>query len=490
MAKNKSKKGTGLWLLALIILINPNVHTFDILPDFIAFFIIASKLSYSAVRAPYFAEARSAFLKLAALSLAKIPAFIIVTNVRSNNVSDGDISALLALCLCVIEIWLSASAISNLFLGLFHLGERSEARTLISEFPTSRITKHKSTPEALRAFAYVFVSLKCAGYTLPEMLLLSKAVLTGSTQKVFNPARLYPYALILSMLIVLVVGIVFASRSYKYIKAIAAEGQFTSAVDSLTSESMLSELETKLKIKNIRFALLLFTIASLFSIDARFDNLSGVNLVPRIFFIIILLWASKRLTLFTSQSALRPSTVITGIFAILASSLSWLFDALFLDKYSYADIAVIPAVRDKYIMVVILYFIEALAISLFLLLVTRLIVDFARNNTGISKDSDRYSRTDEKYHSILTRKIYIWFGFGVAMMTSKALDSLLKYFSDLKISGVVEDTSSYGSGVVGMITVTPIPFWGVVVFALSVLFIGYSMYLFKLLFDESEMKYI
>ena len=76
MAKQK-KKEASLIVLALVFLFNPNIQVIDILPDFVAFFIFARLLEKPALMAPYFEEARSSALKLAVISLAKIPAFML-----------------------------------------------------------------------------------------------------------------------------------------------------------------------------------------------------------------------------------------------------------------------------------------------------------------------------------------------------------------------------------------------------------------------------
>ena len=59
---------------ALVLLCNPNIHVIDILPDFIAYFIIFSLLSEAADLAPHFAQARDSAKKLALIGLFKIPA--------------------------------------------------------------------------------------------------------------------------------------------------------------------------------------------------------------------------------------------------------------------------------------------------------------------------------------------------------------------------------------------------------------------------------
>ena len=69
--------------IALILLCNPNIHIIDILPDFIAYFLIFSVVCEAAGLSPHFAEARDAAKRLAILGLFKIPASFLAMAARS-----------------------------------------------------------------------------------------------------------------------------------------------------------------------------------------------------------------------------------------------------------------------------------------------------------------------------------------------------------------------------------------------------------------------
>ena len=95
-AKSMKNVKYGWLIFALIMLFNPNLQLIDILPDFIGFFILAKFIERAADAAPYFEEARAAFVKLGYISLAKIPALFVIVLVRSKNTLDNDIIALFA----------------------------------------------------------------------------------------------------------------------------------------------------------------------------------------------------------------------------------------------------------------------------------------------------------------------------------------------------------------------------------------------------------
>ena len=93
-ATGKRVGSIGLIVLSLVFLLNPVVRVVDILPDFIACAIIVRLLYYVADRAPFFEEARADFLKLGFVSLAKIPAFFIISIARNSNTLDNDTTVL------------------------------------------------------------------------------------------------------------------------------------------------------------------------------------------------------------------------------------------------------------------------------------------------------------------------------------------------------------------------------------------------------------
>ena len=140
---------TGWLIFAFVMLFNPNIQLIDILPDFLGYFILAKFFERASDAAPYFEEARLAFIRLAYVNLGKIPAFILVRIVRSTNTLDNDIVALMALVFAALEIIYLIPAIKNIFDAIIYLGERSDAKTLIE-------SDSLISTESLKTFTFVF----------------------------------------------------------------------------------------------------------------------------------------------------------------------------------------------------------------------------------------------------------------------------------------------------------------------------------------------
>ena len=127
-----------LLIFSLVLLFNPSLNVVDILPDFIAWFILAKIFERAADSAPYFEEARSNFIRLGWLNLLKIPAFFLILFVKSKDTLDNNIYALVSFSFAIFEIILVTQAIKNIFTAAFYLGERTDVPALIEPFAVSK----------------------------------------------------------------------------------------------------------------------------------------------------------------------------------------------------------------------------------------------------------------------------------------------------------------------------------------------------------------
>lgn len=469
-------------LLALIFLLNPNVHVVDILPDFIAYLIIAGVLGYPAPRVPYFEEARNAMLKLALISALKIPAFFLLSYVRSGNYSDSDIFSLFSFSFGAVECIYSILAINALFRALFYLGQRSEATSLINPFVISKRGR-KMTPEALRTMAIAFTAVKCAGYALPELLLLTKTVDAGAAATYFNVARLYPYVIIITFALVLVFGIINASRFWKYIKAIRAEGTFITAIDGLTREEAIPELRKKLWLRDMRGSLLVLAIVCIFTFEIRFDNFSGINLVPDCLFPLLLSYGIYRIGRFVGGA---KNAVAACLFASGVGLLSYATECLFLSFNTLEELASSSVVRSDYLLTVILSGVECLALAAMLFACAKIISKFASSHTGVDPESERFMRQDAMYLKQMTRKIYIWAGLGIVSAACDFLNTMFKMFSKNTVVSVGDSFNVTTE----IVTEGFLPWFGTVYLFAAILFAAWSFYLFGSLREDCEIKYI
>ena len=196
----KTKDGRGiraaypLAIISLILLCNPNFGLVDVLPDFIAYFILAKLLAVGIDRAPYFAEARRALVRLGWLSVGRIGGLLLVGYSRMQNAFGNDTSVVLITVFAAAELMLGISAITAVFNALFGLGERTDMNSTIVK--TGRID-----PSALPIISCVFFGVKAVMNVVPNFFLLTRVDENGVISTV---AKGYSFSLVASTVLALV----------------------------------------------------------------------------------------------------------------------------------------------------------------------------------------------------------------------------------------------------------------------------------------------
>ena len=482
--KTKTNNSSGYYKLAallplcVIFLANPTVRLVDILPDFIACFTVAAILKHAADRAPYFAETREGFIKLGIVSLAKLPAFIVENSVRAGNVSDFDITVLLTFTFSVIEGILLLGIIKDLFSALFYLGERSDMHSVIRPFPVSkRQGSRLMSPEGLRTLSVFAVLFRLAAGTLPEFLLLTRTSDTGS--HVLNIRVFYPYAVVLAVALSLTVGIIFAKRWCAYIRTIRTEGGFEASVEGLVDPSALPELEKKLKLSRLSLSLNLVILASAFIFVLRFDSLAGVNLVP-----------SFATGLFIAVAALRISRSRVGVlcasFGIafgICALIAQLTEFNFLNEYTLEMLARNEDVAAKYVPVVISHGVSLIPFALMSVLSGILLYKVGCESTLKTADETPGVYLLGRRRALAVR-CFGWVILGIAATVCRFLDVYFNLYSDITI---VSREDGIGGMDFGNVTYSLVPWFGTLVFALTVLYVGYTVYLTSRIKEDAEL---
>lgn len=473
--KNRTRSlKTGWLIFAIVMLFNPNVNLIDILPDFIGFFILAKFFDKAADCAPYFEEARSAFMKLGFINLAKIPALIVVIIIRSGNVIDNDIVALMALLFAVLELLYILPAIKSLFDALSYLGERSDAKSLISE-------EGILSTDNLRSFTFAFSIMKCLLYTLPEFLKLTRSVELGSATSMITGSRYYAWAVVASLLIGLVFGSFWLARVMKYIKKIKKEGKFFSALENLADENSYAEYEKRVNIRHRNRIFLAFVVAAVLSIDLTFSNLNDVNLLPSFIFGIIftvsLLLLSKTLK---RNDKLNIYVAIVGSLFNVTAIIKYYFDIRFLTRFGYSELLDSKNVEalQSYKTIEWLAIIEAaLHIALFILFFT-VIKRYTLENLG-RFNSESNPRIKSSYYAEIDRKSIILTVLGILT----AIISLVNVFVNGNVQLLYTDANDI---TMPTLVVSSVPWFGLLVTVLGIAYVFYSVYYFSFIKDEMD----
>ena len=334
----------GMICAAIVLLCNPNINLIDILPDAIAYLLLAMALD-TVHSNPKMSEARSGFLKLMWINVSKGPAALLMLMIWGSDPSQKSIISVFALAYAVIEIGFSLPAWSNFFDGLFYFGERYGAEGLLSmpmdlgKEPYGEENKSDGSPDFgrfgspmwLPRLTAIFVVVKAVLSALPEMSLISVKEYTGDagySGSTLVVSRYYPIFLLIGFVLALVAGVIWASYLYRYIKHVAACG----SVDRITEEIFLANrehIELKYRVRRFCSCLILFAIAVGFQIDLIFDDF---NVLPDVISGVLFLLFGRMAMEYTRRAT--PLMIVAGVYSSI-SLVNYIFCTSFLSKYSY-----------------------------------------------------------------------------------------------------------------------------------------------------------
>ena len=468
----KAKDGRGiraaypLAIISLILLCNPNFGLVDVLPDFIACFILAKLLSVGIDRAPYFAEARRALVRLGWLSVGKIGGLLLVGYSRMQNAFGNDTSVVLITVFAAAELMLGISAITSVFNALFGLGERTDMNATIVK--TGRID-----PSALPMISCVFFGVKAIMNVVPNLFLLTRVDENGVISTV---AKGYSLSIVTSTVLALACGVVWCVIICKYLKSIHKEGQFYSSIFVLSPLDNEKRIERKRECAKIKVSLSLIFAAVVVLWDIKFDNTDGINLLPSFISGILIIIAAARMR--KSVSARVMPTVLTGAIYTLVSSVSYLAESFFLYNYGYSALLGEGVAHTVYNAVEITATLELVAFIAMAISLGKLVTAFAYENTAVPPSDERYSRADRDFHRSIKRKIFTLVGMMIAVGVIRCINVYSNGYARLVLNQQATAT-----------VMSALPWMGALATAVLVILIGFSYYLFTMLKEELDMKY-
>ncbi len=455
-----------LAILSLILLASPNIGIVDVLPDFIACFVLARLLSPGTERAPYFMEAKKALVRLGWLNVGKLFGLMLIGYSRMQNAFGNDTSVMVVTVFSVAELVLCVSATTAIFNALFGLGERTDMKATIT-------TRGRISADALPLITYAFFGAKTILGAIPSFFLLTRVSDDGIISTV---AKGYAPALVITTFIVLACGIAWCVIMIKYLNSIHKEGQFYNSIFVLSGAENEERIVRHSKTARIKSALTLFFAASVLLIDVKFDNTGEINLLPDLIFGAVLIIAICRLRPFVQKRVL-PLLLAGGAY-LCATASTYVAESHFLYRYGYDDLLMEGAAQSQYNTVEILSVVETCALIVLAVLVGRMLICFAYENTAIPPSDERYSRADADFHKALKHRIVFFTALVIAVGVAKCINVFAHGYATLQLN--LAGTST---------VMNAIPWMSALTTAITVLLIGFSYYLFTLLKEEVDMKY-
>lgn len=463
----KGKRVYPLLILSLIFLFNPNINLIDVLPDCVAYISFIFAIGSLSECVPYLAECKSALIKLALVSLIKIPAFSVM---YANMVSGKDIVPLFTLVFAVLELILLYSAVENGFKALGYIGERTDCKSVRDPI---KLGKNKeTTPEAVKALTFIFFIAKATLNLIPELLLLTPEDI--ELRKKLTDA--YPTILVISVLISLVAGIVWLVQALKYVKAIRNAKDLGKAIDGLIIKKAPEEISVKEKQKKLVSSLTLLAFSSLFIFDISFADFGGYNKLPHFIYGILLFISVFG---FSNDKQLKICSIIGTAGFSLSSLLVYLFDTRFFENYTYVDLAYSNMARAAYLPIKISALTEALFAIIMLTGAALATVSFIKEHTDVAPSDPAYSKTNMQNHRATVKKALPIFIMSGLINILKCANIFIKQSQTLIYSEVNPEG----------IAASSLPVMDTVIFFICVILIIYSFVTVSALKDEVRFKY-
>ncbi len=495
MEKITSRRFYLLLIFSFVILLNPNLNVVDLMPDFIAWFILARLFERAANSAPYFEEARSGFIKLGWVNLAKILGNLFILFVRRRDTSDNNIFALVSFSFAVIELLFLIPTARNIFLALFHLGERTSASALIlplnadphgrsedtkkykgDDTEISKKRKFDISADSVKSLTVFFFICKAAISTIPDMFLLTRITDKGH---IVSISKFYPYVLVISQLVGLLIGIVWFMRVKKYSFNVYIQGSFDSALESMQNETGKERYEKRTKLRSILSLLTFVSVISLFTPELSMSDWDNINLLPHFIHGVLMLVAYH---LIRRHAQVTKAGYVSGALYTVLAIAAYVFTVIFASEYGYADLLDTPSAVRLYLFVELSAVLEFIALAVFLVTFTKALNRMTLSHTGVPVDSDRYSLMEKEYHSALIRRNYVLMSIAILLGAVKCLDTFLSGDVQIIFSDITDVTMP-------IMTAPAIPWFNIVVTACAVLYIGFSFYHLSTLKEEIKMKY-
>ncbi len=330
--KPNSKKRIGRIALGILFLLNPNVNVVDLLPDFIGCLLILSGLSSLRDISDSLEEARLNFLRLFWVSLSHIPAFVIMIMISSTYMSEKTIILVFAFVYAVIEFILVNNALTSLLDGFVYIGERHNGDCCFYE-----IKKNGKRVDIgrLRIFTTLFLIATKALTVAPNLVYLYDTSLgygTVLSPYARNPVDFIGPATVLCFAPALIIGIIWASKMFRYIKGIANDKEFTTAIDGVLSDKALQST-AEYKYRKTSTLVCILVAAVILSVDLYIDEF---NVIPDIICAVLLLsgalFAKKHFSDISKLPVLLCSIYAVAELALLAIAV------VFSSSFHFADV--------------------------------------------------------------------------------------------------------------------------------------------------------
>lgn len=267
MVKTKERaKGFSLIAAGLVFLFNPNVHIFDVLPDFIGLLLIYRGLFAMSFSTEKLRDARGLLWKLVIITAVRIVSVLFIPG------KSDSFTLLLVFSFGVLEAMYAIPFIVKVFDGFYDLGRRYDAQSVFYPIKDKK-GQFTERSEKLKLFTLAFFLVKTVGSILPELTALDlRSGLSADAHRGVTLSHFKPMFYTFEIAVVLVIGIIWLVRTLIYVNGMRKDEKLSEAVFAHYENEVLSDhgMFAALQMKNV---LLMFLISSVALFPLQLDGL-------------------------------------------------------------------------------------------------------------------------------------------------------------------------------------------------------------------------
>ncbi len=423
----------GRLLLALVFLFNPPLSLIDVLPDFVGYLLLMSAIRNAAAVFPHFDEAYRGFEKMFWITLIKLPALLLMLSVIRLNSGERAIITVFSLGFALVEVIFAISAFRAFGQALSHLGEREGL------MPVLAAGRHAKGLDGVMRLTTVLLITKAVCSFVPELTLISVFETLGSVDaNAINPAKFYPYLVVLFQLVGLAIGAVWLYYAFTYFKDL--KGSEVMREFSEEKEKLLAEqFAVHAKARTERLMFLLLTLALIFAFDITLDSKSYLPDVLSAAVFVGFFLSLKKQSRFSLYGAL-----VSAVYGAVSACVGVL-KTRFLGEYTYTDVSRRPEAASAYLPIELLGIAEAVALIALLVLLFFTLRDFIRKNVGAHFDekNEKMAKALQKEYTV---KAIILSVLGFLSAVFFALEKFLLTLTERHVITDAESNIHYAEG--------------------------------------------
>lgn len=469
MTVTKKALRIGAMTAAAFFLFNPNINLLDLLPDCIGFLLLWYGLGELGERTPHLAAAKSGFLRLALITLTKIPAYFIMAALVGDNQSQRTTVTLFAFAYMLIELIFTLPVLREFFAGIDYLRERHGA-----------LEDAAHLTENCKQATYVWLTAKPILAFLPELCYLSDYEHYGYINGGVDILLYRPMFIAIALLVGFCIGIYFLTAAVRFFGALRRD---TVTVDLLSTWQAERKSETagRTRIRRIRLALGLMVAGAGCLIDLYFDK---INYLPNAVGILFFMMAAALLLQF-SRRALWP--LIAGLVALPLSLAAYILRAHFFTEHSYGALGRLPAADRLYDTCQLFATLEGAMLLCMLVGLAFLLFDIIGRETGYAAENAYNAVSHTALHRTLRIRAAVMCAIGGLGVVAQVADLYLRRVTESLKQGTVIEDFIVSNGQV----VLPVFGWfWLISLMLATLFLLSAFHFATTLGDEVEHKYM